>query len=215
MKYSALIVAAGSGSRMGLGYNKLLYTFDDGVTIIEKTVDIFLNDQRCTQIVMVISEEDREVFTKLFQDQPVQFVQGGAARQDSVYNGLQVVKEDHVLIHDGARPWLPKECIDRILDKLEEVHACLLMVPVKDTVKEVRDGKVTITLKRSDLRLAQTPQAFLTSLIKEGYECAKHKNVEVTDDASIIELCTNESVYEVEGSYDNIKVTTKEDLLNK
>ena len=212
MDYSALIVAAGSGSRMGLGYNKLLYTFENGDTIIEKTVEIFRKDERCKQIILVISKEDQATFAHLFQDKSIQFVLGGDTRADSVYNGLKEVREAYVFIHDGARPWLSMECIDRIITKLEEVDACLLMVPVKDTVKEVQNGKITVTLKRSDLRLAQTPQAFLTSLIKASYEKAKNMEIEVTDDASIVELCSDEHVYEVEGSYDNIKVTTKEDL---
>ncbi|MEG0736626.1 MAG: 2-C-methyl-D-erythritol 4-phosphate cytidylyltransferase [Longicatena sp.] len=212
MKYSALIVAAGSGSRMGLGYNKLLYTFDSGETIIEKTVSIFLKDAQCTQIVLVISEEDREVFKKLFPQKDIVFTIGGDTRQESVYNGLKEVKEDHVMIHDGARPWLSQECLKRILDELSVHKACLLMVPVKDTIKEVVNGKVVQTFVRSNLRQAQTPQAFETKLIIESYEKAMRQGVVASDDAQVVELCSDEIVYEVEGSYENLKVTTIEDI---
>lgn len=211
MEYTALIVAAGSGSRMGLGYNKVLYTFSNGETIIEKTVSIFRKDTRCTQIILVVSKDDREVFEKLFGEDVI-LVNGGAARQDSVYQGLQKVTNDHVLIHDGARPWLRMACIDRILMKLEEVDACLAMVPVKDTIKEVVDGKIVTTFRRSYLRQAQTPQAFSTKLITACYEEAITRGMEATDDAQMVELCGHTTVYEVEGDYENRKVTTPEDL---
>lgn len=214
-RYTALIVAAGSGSRMGLGYNKLLYTFASGQSIIEKTADVFLQDDRCHQIIMVISKEDEEVFHKLFAGKPITFTYGGATRMESVYHGLQLVKEARVLIHDGARPWLEIACINRILRCLEQHPACLLMVQVKDTIKEVKDGKVIQTLKRKALYQAQTPQAFHTTLIRKSYEQAMQTSIEATDDAQIVELFGDEKVWVVEGSYDNIKVTTKEDLIGK
>lgn len=215
MKYTALIVAAGSGSRVGLGYNKLLYKFENGNTILEETIQIFMKDARCQQVVVVSSGEDMEVFTNLCTAGKVVFVLGGETRQQSVYNGLKAVKEDFVLIHDGARPWLSKECIDRILDTLETNPACLLTVPVKDTIKEVKDGYVVQTLKRSDLKQAQTPQAFETSVILNSYCKAMKQGIEATDDAQVCELCSDVRVKEVEGCYENIKVTTIEDLKGK
>ncbi|MEG0275022.1 MAG: 2-C-methyl-D-erythritol 4-phosphate cytidylyltransferase, partial [Longicatena sp.] len=120
--------------------------------------------------------------------------------------------EDHVMIHDGARPWLSQECLKRILDELSVHKACLLMVPVKDTIKEVVNGKVVQTFVRSNLRQAQTPQAFETKLIIESYEKAMRQGVVASDDAQVVELCSDEIVYEVEGSYENLKVTTIEDI---
>lgn len=215
MEYTALIVAAGSGSRLGLGYNKLLYKFENGQTILEKTVQIFMRDERCKQIVVVSSGNDMEIFTKLCSAGNVVFVLGGDTRQQSVYNGLKAVKEDYVLIHDGARPWLSLDCINRILVTLETEDACLLTVPVKDTIKEVKDGFVTQTYIRSNLKQAQTPQAFLTKLILIGYQQAMKKQIIATDDAQIIELCCDVKIKEVEGCYDNIKVTTMDDLQEK
>ena len=120
MKYTALIVAAGSGSRMGLGYNKMLYQFDNGKTILETTVDIFLNDQRCEQVVVVGSEQDIEQYQKLLINERITFTIGGKTRQESVYHGLLKTTMPYVLIHDGARPWLSMDCINRLLECLKE-----------------------------------------------------------------------------------------------
>lgn len=215
MEYTALIVAAGSGSRLGLGYNKLLYKFESGKTILEETVDIFLKDTRCSQVVVVASCDDMETYTRLCSCGRVVFVLGGETRQHSVYNGLKAVKEDHVLIHDGARPWLSMDCIDRVLTTLTQYPACLLCVPVKDTIKEVQNGFVVRTHNRSELKQAQTPQAFQTELIISSYEKAMQDGISATDDAQIVELCSEVRVREVEGSYENIKVTTMEDLQNR
>lgn len=215
MDYTALVVAAGSGSRVGLGYNKLLYKFENGKTILEETVSIFMKDERCTQIIVVASSDDMETFTRLCSCGKVVFVLGGETRQQSVYNGLKAVKEEYVLIHDGARPWLSTMCIDRILNTLKDHPACLLCVPVKDTIKEVRDGFVVQTYKRADLKQAQTPQAFDTNLIIRCYEKAMKQGIVATDDAQIVEVCSDVQVREVEGSYENIKVTTMEDIAGR
>lgn len=212
MNYTALIVAAGSGSRMGLGYNKLLFRFENKETIIERTVQIFEKDERCRQIVVVISEHDEEVMRPLLQNR-VQFVYGGAQRSDSVYNGLSAVNQDTVLIHDGARPWLSKDSLDALLKRKETCRACLLMTPVKDTIKEVKDDKVIRTHERSTLMQAQTPQAFDTAFLMTCYRRCMASGYAVTDDAQVVELCSDEPIYAVPGDYENRKITTKEDLL--
>lgn len=212
MKYTALIVAAGSGSRMGLGYNKMLYQFDNGKTILETTVDIFLHDLRCEQVVVVGSEQDIEQYQKLLINDKITFTIGGKTRQESVYHGLLKTTMPYVLIHDGARPWLSMDCIDRLLECLKSRDACLLMVPAKDTIKQVENGKVVKTLQRSLLWQAQTPQAFSTELILQCHESAIEKQLEATDDAQLVELCSDVDVQVVEGNYDNLKVTTIEDI---
>lgn len=212
MNYSALIVAAGSGTRMGLGYNKVLYSFPNGKTIIETTIEAFSKDKRCTQIILVSSEEDLEAMKRLCKDQVQAYVIGGDTRQQSVSNGLAHVKNEYVLIHDGARPWISMEEIDRIVETLKTNDACLLCVPVKDTIKRVVNGIVETTYDRSTLMQAQTPQAFSTKLIQQAYDIAKEKEIVATDDAQLAELCMNAKVVAVEGSYANKKVTTQEDL---
>lgn len=215
MEYSVVIVAAGSGSRMGLGYNKMLFQLKNGHTILEETVLKFYDDKRCKQVIVVASDYDLETFQTLFKDKNIEFTQGGKTRQDSVYQGLKKVKQEYVFIHDGARPWISKDCINRIVEVLETKEACLLMMPVKDTIKVVEDGKVINTPKRSTLYLAQTPQAFVTKKIIKAYDRAYEKGIQATDDAQIMELCGDCEVYMVEGSYENMKVTTKEDIEGK
>lgn len=211
MNYSAIVLCAGKGSRSGLTYNKMLYRFKNK-TVYEMTMDIFLNDERCKQIVVVTKEEELDDLKKLISSKKIDYVFGGKERQDSVYNGLQVVKEDYVLIHDGARPYLKKENIDDILECLNKNNACLLVVPVKDTIKVCIDGNIVKTLPREQLVQAQTPQAFKTELIKRCYQKGKDKNYIATDDASLVEYFENIEVKAVLGSYSNIKITTPDDL---
>lgn len=211
MNYSAIVLCAGKGSRSGLTYNKMLYRFKNK-TVYEMTMDIFLNDERCKQIVVVTKEEELDDLKKLISSKKIDYVFGGKERQDSVYNGLQVVKEDYVLIHDGARPYLKKENIDDILECLNKNNACLLVVPVKDTIKVCMDGNIVKTLPREQLVQAQTPQAFKTELIKGCYQKGKDQNYIATDDASLVEYFENIEVKAVLGSYSNIKITTPDDL---
>lgn len=211
MNYSAIVLCAGKGSRSGLTYNKMLYRFKNK-TVYEMSMEIFLNDERCKQIVVVTKEEELDDLKKLISSKKIDYVFGGKERQDSVYNGLQVVKEDYVLIHDGARPYLKKENIDDILECLNKNDACLLVVPVKDTIKVCIDGNIVKTLPREQLVQAQTPQAFKTELIKRCYQKGKDKNYIATDDASLVEYFENIEVKAVLGSYSNIKITTPDDL---
>ena len=211
MNYSAIVLCAGKGSRSGLSYNKMLYRFKNK-TVYEMPMEIFLNDERCKQIVVVTKEEELDDLKNLISSKKIDYVFGGKERQDSVYNGLQVVKEDYVLIHDGARPYLKKENIDDILECLNKNDACLLVVPVKDTIKVCIDGNIVKTLPREQLVQAQTPQAFKTELIKRCYQKGKDKNYIATDDASLVEYFENIEVKAVLGSYSNIKITTPDDL---
>lgn len=215
MEYTALVVAAGTGSRMGLGYNKMLYKLMDGRTILETTVDIFLHDPRCTQVIITASEQDLHAYTEFFSCGKVMYVKGGNTRQESVFNGLKAVKEEYVLIHDGARPWLPMDCVNRILKTLAQHPACLLTVPLKDTVKQAENGVIIKTMDRNHIRLAQTPQAFQTNLILKSYRKAMKSHIVATDDAQIVETCSDVKVIDVMGSYDNLKVTTIEDVQKK
>lgn len=215
MQYSALVVAAGSGSRMGLGYNKMLYPLADGKTVLEKTVSLFQKDVRCVQIIVVCAVADRDEFAHLCGDKNIVYVIGGETRQESVYHGLREVSQDLVLIHDGARPWLPVVCIDRLLETLRDHQACLLCTSVKDTIKEVQNGYVKQTYVRDKLYAAQTPQAFHTTLIRYCYDQAMKDGVSATDDAQLVEIYSDISVRVVEGSYANMKVTTQEDVVGK
>lgn len=210
--YSVIVLCAGKGTRTGLNYNKMLYCFDDKHTVYEMTLECFLQDQRCGQIIVVTQPYERQEFQELVKDSRIEFVDGGRERQDSVYEGLKKVKNEYVLIHDGARPYLKSQYIDLLLECLKKHKACLLMVPCKDTIKEVKDGKVIQTLKRETLMQAQTPQAFHSQLILEAYQKGIDAHFQATDDAQMVEMFTHEEVYSVLGDYENKKITTREDL---
>ena len=208
MDYSCVIVAAGKGSRMNLGYNKVYYMLDDKC-ILEHTIKAFKDDSDCKEIIVVCDIDD---FKAHIKDDDVILVSGGATRSDSVYNGLQKVSYEYVMIHDGARPYVSSKILDDTKQCLSKHNACVAMVDCKDTIKKVIDNKVVKTYDRTTLTNAQTPHSFKTSLIIEAYQKAIADNFIATDDASIYEVYGNDDVYVIEGSYDNIKITTIEDI---
>ena len=208
MDYSCVIVAAGKGSRMNLVYNKAYYMLDDKC-ILEHTIKAFKDDHDCKEIIVVCDIDD---FKAHIKDDDVILVSGGATRSDSVYNGLQKVSYEYVMIHDGARPYVSSKILDDTKQCLSKHNACLAMVDCKDTIKKVVDNKVVKTYVRSTLKNAQTPQSFKTSMIIEAYQKAMADNFVATDDASIYEVYGKDDVYVIEGSYDNIKITTIEDI---
>ena len=212
MKYSALVVAAGSGSRMKLGYNKVYMRLKDGKCLLDKTLSVFLNDPDCSQVVVVTDPYTfrQEIGTDTVGK--IVIARGGSTRQQSVYNGLMSVLEDRVLIHDGARPFLSYDALQRLKEAMETEQAALLMVPCKDTIKRVKDGYVEETYDRSTLACAQTPQAFDTSLLIRCMHCANEEGWTGTDDASLVERYGNVRIKAVEGDYANLKVTTPEDI---
>lgn len=209
--YSIVVLCAGKGTRTGLDYNKMLYSFHNK-TVYEMTLEVFLSDERCGQVIVVTQPYEREKFQKLIHDERIEFVDGGKERQDSVYEGLKKARYEYVLIHDGARPYVKHESIDALLGCLYTHKACLLMVPSKDTVKRVVNGQVEETLNRAELMQAQTPQAFHRDIIVEAYQKGIEMNYQATDDAQMVEKFTNEVVYAVMGDYENKKITTPEDL---
>lgn len=211
MKYTAVIVAAGMGSRLKLGYNKVFYTMKDGMTVLEKTVRCFDQHELCQQIVVVTQKEN---FNQCqFQcSKELILCEGGSTRSDSVINGLARVKQEYVLIHDGARPFVTQKSLDALCACLQENEACILAVPCKDTIKVVHQGVICDTPDRSTLYQAQTPQAFKTGLLQTCYQQAKQQNLMLTDDASCVEKISAVNVMIVEGDYANIKITTAEDL---
>ena len=212
MNYSVLIVAGGKGQRMGLGYNKVFYPLKDGMTVLDMTVKLFVDDPRCKQLVIVTNPHDLHKVTQTHEMGRIVNVGGGATRQDSVYNGLMCVTEEIVLVHDAARPYCTVDLIDELLKVMETEQAAFLAVDVKDTVKEVKDGYVVKTINRECLKNAQTPQAFKTSLLLDCIHQAQEDNFKATDDAQLIERYSNVPIKVVKGSYDNIKITTPEDI---
>lgn len=213
MNYSAIIPCGGKGSRMNIGENKIFCKIDNK-TIIERSIDSFINDERCKQIVIVANNTDMNRLMGILDHPKICFTIGGRERLDSVYNGLIITSEEYVLIHDGARPYLTSELVNRIIDDLSSSMATICAVPVKDTIKIVSDDLIVETPNRSTLWNAQTPQAFykplLISCYKQHFE--GQSIAPITDDASLIEIYSDTKVHIIKGDYRNIKITTIEDL---
>jgi len=213
MKYSTVIVAAGKGTRTNLGYNKLFYEMH-GEMMISKTVSVFVNDPDCEEIIMVTSLDDRQMFARILSSDKITYTKGGSTRQDSVFKGLEIVKSEYVMIHDGARPYIDKKEIAELKRILQEDDACLLAVAVVDTIKIVKDGYIEYSPERSTCYSAQTPQCFKTSLIIDCHKKAKKEGFVASDDAQLVEVYGGSiQVKLVLGDYANKKITTKEDLI--
>ena len=216
MKIGAIIVAAGEGKRM-LGKEKLFHSLG-GYPLLVLTLSAFQSHPDIESIVLVGGERVRKEFGANWKgryklSKTIAAVAGGPRRQDSVYNGLQAfpAPPDLILIHDGDRPFISGSIISAVIHGAAQGGA-LAAVAVKDTVKRVDDEGVIIdTPNRSELRLAQTPQGFLYPLILSAHQRALREGWEVTDDAALAERA-GLRVRVVEGSYDNIKITTPEDL---
>ncbi len=218
MKNSVIIVAAGNGKRMKSAIAKQ-YIELKGRTILSYTVETFNKSENIDEIILVTGRDDvefvKEEIVERYGFKKVKaVVEGGAERQDSVYNGLRAVSTDTdiVLVHDGVRPFVA----DRYIAELESIAAefggCVLGAPVKDTIKVCdREGYIIDTPKRDTLWMAQTPQCFKYSVIKEAYEKAYSDGVVGTDDSMLVERL-GIKIKMVKGDYDNIKITTPEDL---
>ncbi|WP_456272788.1 2-C-methyl-D-erythritol 4-phosphate cytidylyltransferase [Bacillus sp. AK031] len=215
MKYQVIIPAAGQGKRMKAGKNKLLLELE-GRAILIHTLEVFEKDPACEEIILAVHPDDREAFKDLAEEQGIKkagkMVLGGKERQDSVYNALKTVQEtEFVLVHDGARPFIAPEVIGELVKKAAAMGAAIAAAPVKDTIKKGVDGIVQETIERSSLWQVQTPQAFRIELLMEAHERAEQEGFMGTDDASLVERL-GEDVGIIESDYDNIKITTPEDI---
>ncbi len=218
MKNCVIIVAAGSGKRMRSAIAKQ-YIELKGRTILSYTIETFNNSENIDDIVLVTSSDAvdyvrREIIEKYGFDKVRTIVEGGAERQDSVYKGLKAVDSDTdvVLIHDGVRPFVADKYIAELESIAMEFGGCVLGAPVKDTIKVCdSEGYITDTPKRETLWLAQTPQCFKYDIIMKAYEKAEKEGYRGTDDSMLAERL-GIRIKMVKGDYDNIKITTPEDL---
>ena len=206
--FSVIITAGGTSSRYG-NSNKLLEKIKDK-TVIEETVNKFLFNANINEIIIPANIQIIDKLNKIFNNIKIKIILGGNTRQESVYKALQIVSNDYVLIHDGARPLVSQDIINNTINKTVKYNATSVMTKTTDTIKEVdTNGKIIRTIDRSKLYNTQTPQGFKTSLIKDAHE--KFRNGNYTDDCSMLEEM-NIPIYIVEGSYSNIKITVKKDL---
>jgi len=221
-KITAIVLAAGQGKRMNSCINKQFLLIYDK-PIIVYTIELFINNPLITDILLVVSEDELyimqdEIINHYFNSckKEITLVIGGKERYNSVYNALSKIdlSTDYILIHDGARPLLLQENINRLVRELETSEACVLGVKAKDTFKVVDSTNTIITtVNRDELYSIQTPQAFHTSIIVEAYTKGILNPEGITDDSMMVERFTNYPIKLINGEYSNIKITTQDDLL--
>lgn len=213
---SAVVPAAGNSSRMG-GENKLFMMLD-GIPVLARTLLALDSAALVDEIVVASRESDLLAIADLCRDygvrKPVKIVLGGESRLESVLLATMECRQDaaFLAVHDGARPLADGAFIDAVIAHAQRTNAAAPAVPVKDTIKVARDGVVESTPDRSLLFAVQTPQVFDAQLLRAALQSAKEADAAVTDDCSAVERL-GKSVYLTEGSYENIKITTPEDMI--
>lgn len=207
MKFNAIITAGGTSSRFG-NKNKLLEKIYDQ-EVIKYTIDAF-EKSNIDEIIVCAHISIMDELQKMFKNYAkVKITEGGATRQESVFKGLLFDECDFVIIHDGARPMVSTDTVNHCIEMVKDMRALTVATKTIDTIKEVENGKIVRTIDRAKLYNTQTPQAFEYRLIKNAHERLHGKNF--TDDAGMLEML-GETVYILDGSYKNIKITTQTDI---
>ena len=218
-KYAAIVLAAGSGKRMNSQVHKQYLIIQDR-PVLYYSLKAF-EDSAVDEIVLVVGKGEEEFCRKEIVDKygiskVKAIVEGGKERYHSVFEGLKQTSDaDYVLIHDGARPFVNQEIIRRCMLEVQEYQACVVGMPVKDTIKIADEGGYAKqTPDRKNVWMIQTPQTFSYALIYEAYEeMLKTEDTAITYDAMVLERIKGKKSKLIEGSYRNIKITTPEDLL--
>lgn len=214
MKLGAVIVGGGSGSRLGADLPKAFIPLG-GTPLYQYSLKTFVKHPKIEEIIFVFPQTHSfsPSEKKKWGEEGVEFVVGGKTRQQSVFNGLAALSGSiqGVLVHDAARPFLTTAVIDRLIASLEKGFGGIAALPVTDTVKQADGECVVSTIDRSQLWIAQTPQAFPVTLLKQAYARAEAENWVVTDEASLIERL-GERVALISGDSRNFKITTADDL---
>ena len=216
---TAIVLAAGQGKRMHSKIQKQFMELN-GMPVLCYSLRCFQESPLIQDIILVTGEESisyckEEIVQKYGFTKVSAVIPGGKERYDSVYAGLCECRDcEYVLIHDGARPFVTEEILKRGLQKVKETGACVIGMPSKDTVKlSDEEGYVKETPNRKCVWTIQTPQIFSYSLIREAHDSIRQKDMsKITDDAMVVEQETGAKVALAEGSYQNIKITTPEDL---
>lgn len=212
---SAIIVAAGSGTRFGSEKPKQFLEIA-GKPLIFHTLSRFENCDSIDEIILVLPENEIENFREISNNQNLKklskIISGGRTRAESVFNGLQAVNEkcEIVAVHDGARPLVSPEEISSVVQKATETGAACLTAKVTDTIKRIEGDKITGTIDRLGLRRALTPQCFRKEILQSAFENADLSEA-VTDECFLVEKLGFEIAF-VDGSAKNIKITTREDF---
>ena len=225
---TAIVLAAGAGKRMQSAVAKQ-YMLLDGKPIIWYALNAFEKSEHIQQVILVVGAGEipfcrEEIIERFGFTKVKEIVEGGAERYLSVWEGLKCLKPEEgnfVFVHDGARPFVTEAIIRDAYEAVREYGACVVGMPVKDTIKVVDEEDFAVqTPNRKTLWAVQTPQVFEELLIYKSYEEVvqnleelKAKGIEITDDAMVVETVSNRKVKLIKGSYENIKITTPEDIL--
>lgn len=220
MKFTAIVLAAGQGKRMNSKVQKQ-FLLIKGKPVLYYSLSCFQNSREIEEIIVVTGKESinfckQEIIEAYGFSKVKAVIPGGKERYDSVYAGLCACEDsDYVFIHDGARPFLSNDMIRRGKEAVLDYGACVIGMPSKDTIKIAdENGMVESTPSRNKVWNIQTPQIFSYTAIREAHEKARQQNMaDITDDAMVIERFGNMKIKLVEGSYENIKITTPEDIV--
>lgn len=223
MKTLYILAAAGIGKRMGLNYPKQFLEFNNEPIFI-KTLKTLNSSKIIDEIIIVTNKEYIKEVEKQVQNfnikKVIKIISGGKERQDSIYNAIKSIdniNDYYIGVQDAVRPFLEETYISnawKILEKYEYIDGVVIAVPLKDTIKVInKEGFIKETPNRNTLISTQTPQVFRGSILKKAYDFAIEENFLGTDDSSLVENIKGTIKY-IEGSYNNIKITTIEDLLH-
>jgi len=215
----AVVPAGGTGKRMGSATPKQFLMLGD-VPMLLHSLRVFERTPSVAEVILVVPKEERaraltDVVEKYGVKKVLRVVAGGATRQESVFHGLKETDEETeiVVVHDAVRPFVTEDLIEQSIEAARKIGGAIVAVPMKDTPKQVGpDGQVQLTLDRAGLWLAQTPQTFRRGVLLEAYRKAEAERIRATDDAALVERL-GQKVGIVPGSWENIKITTPEDLV--
>lgn len=217
-KVTAIVAGAGSGKRMRSATVKTFLAVA-GLPVVVHTLRAIAACHEVTDLVLVVREEDESLLSEYIKRHGIlrvsRIVPGGRERQDSVYNAMKTLESDTdvVVVHDAVRPFAPPELFRQVIDAALSGTAAIAAVPLKDTIKTVgKDGWVHSTPERTSLMAVQTPQAFPYAVLRDAYEQAMKEGFYSTDDSALVEHI-GQPVRVIQGSYENIKITTPEDLI--
>lgn len=217
MKTKAILLSAGKGTRMNQSVSKQ-YLMLGNQTILSYSLEQFQKSS-IDEIILVTAQEDIEYVKKNIVlphkiNKVTKIVAGGQERYLSVYQGLLAAQNcDYVMIHDGARPFLTIDIIEDSIRAVQKYQACAVGVPLKDSIKKLgREGYIVENIERTDVWQVQTPQCFSYPMILGAYEKLLQSDIKTTDDTAVVEYFTEVKVKMLMGSYENIKITTLDDL---
>lgn len=219
-QYEVIILAAGSGTRLGSVHNKVLLPIGpEKRPMFDYSMKLFLKDDSCSHIILVIRESDcsfiEKAIKEIYREKPqkLSIILGGTERQYSVAHGLKALHDHdgYVMVHDAARPFITAELLVQLFQAVKTDKAAILAIPACDTIKRVQSGKVNETLLRSEIWQVQTPQAFKSSLLLKAYRKADEEKFLGNEESELIER-VGHSVRIIQGDTRNFKITSQEDL---